>query len=263
MNNIMVYDKAGILKTSGKYNEIKDNYIVLILKLSDLNTKLKSNKAQEYLMQGVGRRIKILSRCIDNVFKIFPLEKTDLLSKNELTDLAINLHAFFVNISGILDNLGWVFIFENNLLGKPKEGKVSKHGVGLFNKKTQEHLNHRLKAYLTSNNIQEWYKNYSKNYRDALAHRVPLYVPPVALNNEEAEEYLSLERSLWNFSSLENLGEHDIIREKQSQLGKPCYFFAHSLNEDGQPMLLHAQIITDFITIEEILEKVCLYFNDV
>jgi hypothetical protein len=259
----MVYDNAGILKTNAKYAEIKDNYKYLILKLSVLNNKLKSNKAQEYLMQGAGRRIVILSRCINNIFKIFPLEKTEFLSKNELTDLAINLHAFFVNISGILDNLGWVYIYENNLLGRPKEGKVSRHGVGLFNEKTQEHLNQQLKAYFTSSNIKDWYKNYSKNYRDALAHRVPLYVPPKTLNNEEAEEYLSLEKSLWDFSSPDNIEGHDRIREKQSQLGKPCYFFAHSLMEDGQPVLLHAQIITDFITIEEIVEKFCVYFNDV
>ena len=54
-----------------------------------------------------------------------------------------------------------------------------------------------------------------------------------------------------------------IISKEQNQLGKPCYFFAHSLCEDGQPMLLHAQIITDFITIKEIVEKFCLYFSDV
>jgi hypothetical protein len=259
----MVYNKAAILKIQRKYNEIKDSYKDIMIALSDLNAKLNRKKAQEYLMQGAGRRIKILLRCIDNVFKIFPLEKSDLLSRNELTDLSINLHAFFVNISGILDNLGWVFIYENNLFGQPKEGKVNKHGVGLFNKKTQEHLNHKLKAYLTSSRTQSWYKNYSKNYRDALAHRVPLYVPPAALNNDEAEEYSSLERRLWDFTGLEKIEEHDLIFKKQSQLGRPCYFFTHSLNEDGQPMYFHAQIITDYITIQDIVEKFCLYFNNV
>jgi hypothetical protein len=259
----MGYSKAAILEINRKYAEIKSSFKELILTLSDLNTKLKSKRAQKYLMQGAGRRINILSRCIDNVFKIFPLEKSDLLSSNELTDLSINLHAFFVNISGILDNLGWVYIFENNLFGEPKEGKVNKYGVGLFNKKTQEHLNHRLKAYLTSSRTQSWYNNYSKNYRDALAHRVPLYVPPAALNDEEVEEYLSLERSLWDFSSIDKIDGHDLNRIKQSQLGRPCHFFTHSLDEDRQPMYFHAQIITDFITIEEIVKKFCLYFKSI
>jgi len=259
--DVMVYDNTGILKTKKKYAEIKNNYKILIHKLSELNTKLKNNKAQEYLMHGVGRRIVILSRCMDNVFKIFPLEKADLLSKDELTDLAINLHAFFVNIAGIFDNLGWVFIYENNLFGEPKEGKVNKYGVGLFNKKTQKYLNPKLSEYLTSTKNQDWYKNYSKIYRDALAHRIPLYVPPAALDNKEAEEHLLLERSLWDFSSIDKIGQHDIIREQQSQLGKPCFFFVHSLNEGGRLMLLHAQIITDYLTIEEIVQKFCLYFN--
>lgn len=192
MENIMGYTKAAILEINNKYAEKKDSFHDLLLTLANLNRVLKNKKAQEYLMQGAGRRIKILSRCIDNVFKIFPLEKKDLLSSNELADLTINLHAFFVNTSGIFDNLGWIFVHENNLFGKPKEGKINKLGVGLFNEKTQEHLNQKLKAYLTSERTQTWYNDYSKNYRDALAHRIPLYVPPAGLTDDEVAEYQTL-----------------------------------------------------------------------
>ena len=257
----MYYDKENIKKIKAKYSEVDHIYMQLMLKLSHMRSDLKSEKACEYLMQGVGRRLNILTRCIKNIFKIFPVEKTDLLIKDDLTDLDINLHAFFVNISGILDNLGWVFVHENCLFGSPKEGKINKRGVGLFNKKTQTHLRPELNEYLNSESMQAWYKEYSKNYRDALAHRIPLYVPPSALNNEEKEEYMLLEKKLWDFSSLEVMLRHEEIRKKQSQLGRACPLFAHSLNEGGKSLFLHAQVIADFLTIDEVITKFCDNFE--
>ena len=257
----MVYDEENIKKIKEKYAEIDHVYTRLVLNLSHLRLKLTNEKACEYLVQGVGRRLNILTRCLHNIFKIFPVEKTDLLPRDDLTDLDINLHAFFVNISGILDNLGWVFVYENDLFGSSEEGKIAKLGVGLFNKKTQIHLKPELNNYLKSKKMQTWYTEYSKNYRDALAHRIPLYVPPSALNKEEQEEYMLLEMQLWDFNSLEAILQHDEILDKQSKLGRACPLFAHSLNEGSPPLFLHAQVIADFVTIEEIINKFCDYFK--
>lgn len=257
----MSYDKENIKKIKAKYSEVDHIYMQLMLKLSHVRSNLTSEKACEYLMHGVGRRLSILTKCIKNIFKIFPVEKTDLLPRNDLTELDINLHAFFVNISGILDNLGWVFIYEKSLFGSPKEGKINKHGVGLFNKKTQIYLRPELNEYLNSERMQAWYKEYSKNYRDALAHRIPLYVPPSALNTEEKEEYMALEKKLWDCSSLEAILKHNEILTKQSQLGRACPFFAHSTNEGSKPLFLHAQVIADFLTIEEVIKIFCDSFE--
>lgn len=257
----MFYGKDHISQLQDKFDKIDNIYARLVEKLAFLQSELKNGKAQEYLLQGVGRRLSVLTRCIHNIYEIFPVDRTELLRKEELTDLDINLHAFFININAILDNLAWVIIHENDLLGKPKEGRVSRSSVGLFNKKTQEHLNPKLCAYLSSSKIQAWYRNYSKNYRDALAHRIPPYVPPSALNKVEKEEYLSLEKELCDYSSPENIKKYDGISKKQSQLGNPCFFFAHAYSEGGKPILLHAQIIADFATIEEIINKFCSYFK--
>ena len=54
-------------------------------------------------------------------------------------------------------------------------------------------LNPNLCAYLRRNTITQWYNEYAKNYRDALAHRIPPYVPPAALNDEQARRYKLLE----------------------------------------------------------------------
>ena len=255
----MTYDEKNTKLITEKYDEVDHIHDRLMFKLSLFRSKLKNKKAAEYLMQGVGRRLKILTKCIHNIFRIFPINKTDLLPRDDLTDVDINLHAFFVNISGILDNLAWVFVYEKDLYESPKEGKIDKHGVGLFNKKTQKHFNSELNEYLKSDSMQNCYKGYSQNYRDALAHRIPLYVPPSALNKEEQEEYMVLEKQLWDFISSEAILQHDEISKKQSQLGQACPSFTHSLDEGSKPMLLHAQMLADFMTIDEIISKFCEY----
>ena len=173
----MSYTEEAILDIEEKRQSTRQVYTELMIKLYELQQSVSNVKAREYLMEGVGRRLKTLIRCINNVFNIFPVDRNDLLTKDELADLSINLHAFVVNISGIFDNLAWIYVFENDLYGDPKEDKLTKFDIGLFNKKTQTRLWPNFTEYLNSETMQRWYKEYSKNYRDALAHRIPLYVP--------------------------------------------------------------------------------------
>lgn len=254
----MAYDRENTRLILEKYDEVDHMHGELMSKLLSVGLKLTNEKASEYLMQGVSRRLNILARCLHNIFRIFPIEKTDLLPKDDLTDLNINLHAFFVNISGLFDNLAWVFVHENNLFGSSKEGKINKNGVGLFKKKTQKHFNAKFNEYLKSGSMRSWHTEYSKNYRDALAHRIPLYVPPAALNDKETEEYVSLHSQL-DYSSLEFIKRNNEILEKISNMGRACFLFTHSYEEACKHFYLHAQVIADFTTIEETIDKFCDY----
>ena len=251
----MAYSEENIKEIKKKYADVVNIHMQLMLKLSRFQSRLTNEKAREYLMQGVGRRLNVFSKSLQNIFRIFPVEKTDLLSKDDLTDLYINLHAFFVNISGILDNLAWIFVYEKNLFGNKKDGKIDKHGVGLFNIKTQAFLKPKFKAYIKSERTQTWHKEYLKNFRDALVHRIPVYVPPAALTKEEQEEYIEIGKQLWvwDYDSPEAFLKQDEMIEKLNQLGQACTFFAHSLDEGGKPYSLHGQILADFITIEDII----------
>ena len=257
----MSYTKKAILKIKRKYANIESVHSNLLLKLFTLASKIKNENSREYLMEGVGRRLGILARCVYNVFKLFPVDRKELLTKDELADLYINLHAFFINISGVFDNLGWVFIYENDLFGKPKDGKLGKCDIGLFNKKTQAHLGPILNKYLKSTSLQNWYTVYSKNYRDALAHRIPLYVPPAALNNEESKRYRQIEERLRGYSLPEEMKEYLQMQEEQSKLGRPCVLFAHSCREECKVVYFHAQVIADFMTIEKIINIFCDEFT--
>ena len=250
----MRYDEQALRSIAEKYAEVGRIHDQLALRLSSILSSIRNTEAKEYLTQGVGRRLSILTRCIHNIFSIFPVRRTEHLALEELADVDINLHAFFVNLSGLLDNLGWVFVFENDF-----RGKLSKKNIGLFKNKTQSFLPENFRTYLNTERMKRWYSEYSKNYRDALAHRIPLYVPPFVLNREEQERYLALEDQIHalDVRVYDNLAICDQLREKQKELGQPSLFFTHSFAEGSQPMLLHAQVITDYVTVEEILNSFC------
>ncbi len=240
---------------------LKSKHQALFSKISVLNCNLNKADAREFLMQGAGRRLKTITRCLENIFEIFPVDREDKLSSDELSDITINIHSYFINIAGLFDNLGWVFVYENDLYGKPRDNKINRHGVGLFNEKTQARLKPDLVTYLTEERISSWYENYSKGYRDALVHRIPLYVPPAILNGEEAETYRGIEQDIGqlDLSKPEDINSWGEMMESQKALGSISMVFAHSAGEND-PVFLHAQLVCDYLTVEEVMENFCSHF---
>jgi hypothetical protein len=215
--------------------------------------KLTSERAQEYFSQGIGRRLGLIVRCLENVFRIFPPERTVLLSREELTDVQINLHAYVINIYGILDNIAWTYVLEKGVQDSIKSGRA---GVGLFAKQTQEHLPDRLVAYLST--LSEWFNDYAKNYRDALAHRIPLYVPPFSVTNGNEAKYRDLERQIWERIVAHDFEAVDRLKDEQASLGTVCAVYIHSYSDADAsgPVALHPQMICDAMTVIQLLEQI-------
>lgn len=259
----MTYSTKTLVEIYEKYREINDTHDKLLLGLMSFQQTLKNEKAREYLMQGVGRRLKTLTRCINNIFSIFPPERIQNLSKDELTDITINLHAFFINIAGIFDNLAWVFAHENDLLGKVSEGKIPKNLVGLFKKETQKNLKTELNDYLNSETMKLWYEDYSKIYRDSLAHRIPLYVPPALFSKDEEKEFQNIEEQIQtlDFSKECDREKYNELRSKQQALGGVSHLFGHSPTEGNRAVYFHAQVLSDYATVEEVINKFCKNFS--
>jgi hypothetical protein len=206
------------------------------------------------------RRLNIVVRCIDNIFELFPPNNDSQLSADQRNDLCINLHSFFINIAGILDNIAWVIAFEHGLYIDTKGNRKMNRGeIGLFGKsKLRKHIPYGLKKYLDQKEIKEWYTNYSKNFRDALAHRIPLYVPPAVLSEGEAREYQALDEQFQtlDLSTSEGIEEWGKILDAQKGLGIAQPFFTHSthIDEGGSTVYLHPQVLSDFETIKALIE---------
>jgi hypothetical protein len=208
-----------------------------------------TSRVREHLLHGAARRVGVIRRSIENVFALFPPNTERPLSRDHLSDVQINLHAFVMNQYGIYDNWAWAYVFRHNL-----EGVIGdRRRVGLFNSATRNHLPPPLKAYLTTNSTIEWHEKYAKSYRDALAHRIPPYIPSAELTPEEGTRYNELENEKVECIRTRRWEGLDEVWTEQAALGRPSFTFLHAFTEDEppQPNILYTQVLSDGKTVAE------------
>lgn len=216
----------------------------------DVAPSLTQERAREYIGHGAARRLMIIERCLKNIFVIFPVRRNLLLSDEERIDLEISLHAFLINVHGLPDNLAWAYILERKI-------DISPRDVGLFLKKTKDYLPVDVQTYL--NSIGTWHRDYAKNYRDALAHRIPPYVPPATWLPEHQHEFNNLHERCEQAMKEGNFDKALELHAQKHNLGiiHPAFMHSFSDEEACTPMLLHPQLIVNTRTVLEIISKVC------
>ncbi len=220
--------------------------------LAELAPTLKVEKAREYLQHGVCRRVKTIRRCLVNVFTIYPPERTAPLPSDDVSDVMINLQAFIANVYGVFDNVAWVYILEQ------RRERIGRQAIGLFDRRTQEHLSTRMREYLGEERMQAWFADYSKNFRDALGHRIPPYVPPFMTTPEESKRWAELDAQILPAIREHRFDDMERIQAERDAIGKAAPVFRHSFSDaDGErAVILHPQMLTDAMTITELLETV-------
>jgi hypothetical protein len=181
-----------------------------------------NKKTQEFARQGFGRRIQTVRRCIHRVFEIVPPETVMVPDRDLLFDAQINLQAFYANVFGAADNLAWMWVHERGL-----SSQIMPLQIGLRKKNTavRGSLPTDFLSYLET--IDQWFE-YVTEYRDALAHQVPLYIPPGAVRESEVA----------------------LANELQARMNA-----ALVVQETAGVVYFHPQIIADFGVIEEIALK--------
>lgn len=86
------------------YSEVQHRYSELTIKIYTFTSRLQNDRAIEFMQHGVNRRLGVIYRCLENIFNTFPPNRTELLGRDDLLDVEINLHAFLINIYGIIEN---------------------------------------------------------------------------------------------------------------------------------------------------------------
>lgn len=244
----MAYTAELIENLAEEFPKVHRGLQDLMLKNVIAGQEAENESVKEHLLHGSARRLSVIRKAIDNIFEIFPPTTQKPLDREKLYDVQINLHAFVMNVSGIFDNWAWAFIQRHQLL----DNVGGRHGVGLFNKKTKKFLPQNIKDYLSSKTIVDWQSNYIKEYRDALAHRIPLYIPPAELTNEEGDLYNHLEAQKLELIKEMKWKELDDVYEEQANIGKPSFLFLLShQNGDTNPIMFHPQILSDGLAIIE------------
>ncbi len=226
-------------KVHEQFAELRQSYII---------RKYKSDRAHEYATHGFGRRLGTLVRAIDQVYEILPPEREDIPERDEVVDATIAIHSFVLNTFGCLDNLAWIWVYEKEIKGK--DGKeLEPKSIGLGSKFVRRSFSNEFRAYLDSR--QQWNDNL-KNFRDSLAHRIPLYIPPYVVTPATVDEFNRLEDALGEAARRADLPEYERIEFEQKKLGRFRPWMTHSMTEQAPSILFHPQLVADFATIDEL-----------
>jgi hypothetical protein len=220
-----------------------------------LTLNYKDSRAREYAVHGFSRRLKTLVRCIDNVFKILPPDRTELPSSGEIFDAMINIQAFVFNVFGSIDNLAWIWVREKPVRNEDGS-EIHKSKVGLGKGEKYEYVrgsfSPEFQQHLTG--LKDWF-DHLENFRHALAHRIPPYIPPyvVPKDNEAAHQQLG-DRIAEAFRRLDFV-EKKRLEAKQEALATFVPQMTHSFEEESAFVFFHPQLLTDFLTIEGLAEN--------
>lgn len=259
--------------------ELYNNYSKLNSQCDDLLSVLHffpfcSQDARIYAIQGFGRRVKTLKRCIENVYTIHPPNKSQEPTEESFLDLAINIQSFIYNSFACIENLAWVWAKEYQF-----EYKSNKE-ISFSNKNIRGLLSPEFKNYLDSDDYKNWLKNLA-DFRHALAHRVPLYVIPNFLSTQDAEQFQIIEsqilRIMTELDSIRKIQNTDTLEFKEANklrlqqirmikkleeltaekdtLGRFIPAVTHSYEEESSIIVFHAQLLADWNTILEFSQK--------
>lgn len=236
--------EAEYLTVSGKYARLLEAY---------LKRQYLVVRAREHAQHGFSRRLKSLVRCIDNIFEILPPNGVDLPTSEELSDANINLQAFVFNVFGSVDNLAWIWVYEKNI-AKKDGSPIPNNWVGLRkkNKHVRASFSPEFLEYL--NGLEEWFES-QDNFRHALAHRIPLYVPPYVISEDKEAAYRDLEDRKTDALNRVALADYDRLSAEQDALGVFRPVMTHSFEEKAKSVVFHPQLLADFNTIEELGRK--------
>jgi hypothetical protein len=161
------------------------------------------------------------------------------------------------NTYGCVDNLAWVWVHERGLA----QG-IDRRQVGLrkHNKKVRDTLSFEMRAYLDT--LDGWF-DYLVDYRDAVAHRIPLYIPPGGVRPKDHEKAKRLEERKSAMLNALRPSEYERLDAQQLKLLVFHPLICHSFNEMPAPMAFHPQLIADFLTVEELGYKMLAELNRV
>jgi hypothetical protein len=209
-------------------------------------------EAAEYLRFGVGRRLSAMRHCLNTVFDLFPPQEAKPLRSEQLHVVQISLQAFVINLSGIFDNFAWAFVLRHGLQFKEladKRGAPDRMKIGMFKPATQAFLPAELLAWANDAHTKTWQTDYLKTYRDALAHRIPLYIPPSRLTQEEAERFAEIQRLEIELIEAHRFDDLENLRAERDALGMSYPIYLET--PKGRKIMLHPQMLCDGLTVLE------------
>ena len=223
------------------------------MQLAFLNRHFCEARAKEFAHHGFARRLKTLARCIENVFTLIPPDQAEPPENAARYDAEINIQASVFNTFAAADNLARIWIVEKGVTQNGRPIQDTWVGLRSNNRAVRDSMSQEFRDYLAG--LDPWF-NEINNFRHALAHGIPLYIPPFVIKHDNEETYRDLEDSKLRALVSGDLAEHDRLNTEQKKLEVfvPC--MQHSFYEDTRPLVFHPQLLANFSTIEQIGYKI-------
>ena len=246
------------------WHDLEDEFVGMQGRCNDLiaeymEKEFTNEKVKGFVRHGLCRRLSLMTRCIEKVVEVLPPDSEQAPDADMKHDLTVHLQAFVFNAYGCLDNLAQIWVLEENVTlenGNPLPRTWV--GLGSQNKVVLNSLPDDFTDYLFE--IRDWYENL-QGFRHALAHRIPLYIPPGFLTDEKAEEYVEIQTRINEAVRRQNFELADRLEEEQAGLLEFHPIAAHSLGESANIFYFHAQMLSGFHMVREIANKLLSCFD--
>ena len=253
----MSYSEQGLqrledqfLGLQGRCNDLISDY---------LKKEFTNEKAKEFVRHGLCRRLGLMVRCIEKIFEVLPPESEEVPDSDLKHEATIHLQAFVFNAYGCLDNLAHIWVLEQNVTqsnGNPLP--LAWVGLGSRNEAVLRSLPEAFTGYLSE--IRDWYDNL-EGFRHALAHRIPLYIPPGSLTEERVGEYFDLQTRINEAERQRDFDAANRLQNEQAALLEFHPIATHSFGENANILYFHAQMLNDFHTVREIATRLLSCFD--
>jgi hypothetical protein len=236
--------KADLATVRQRCNAVREAYIM---------RPFEAERAREYALHGFCRRIDILADCVAYVFSLLPPEQEDIPDDDNVTAATIFIQSFVINTFGCLDNLAWAWVYEKNYR-EPDGSEINPKSVGLGPTywHLQKQFSPEFRSYLKGNN--KWFKHLT-TFRDTLAHRIPLYVPPYIIPTDKMDAYRELEKkaneTVNDPDPKRGYEDYKQYRAEQKRIAVFRPWMTHSPTEESPVAVFHYQLLQDFATVEQ------------
>ena len=210
----------------------------------------KTDAAREHADQGLARRLGTLARCIEKTFELLPPDLAEIPERPVTLDAAINIQAFVMSAFGCCENIAWIWVHERDVrLPSGQPLPAARVGLGASYPLVRAALTPQFRDYLDSR--ADWFAQL-KDFRDALAHRIPLYIPPYTVDPADAGQYQALEGAANRALRAQDFPGYERLEAEKMALARFQPIMAHSLIGGAGVVVFHYQLLADFGTIEEL-----------
>jgi hypothetical protein len=243
----MFFSQEAVEEMAGSYGSMEERSEALILAFASFD--FKNGRAREFATHGFSRRIRTLTHCIESVFNRLPPDDDAIPTTEACIDAAAYVQAFLFNVFGALDNLAWTWVQEKDIKnqdgGQLKETRV---GLGKKYRDIRRTFSPQFTGYLDGH--QDWFKHLA-DFRHALAHRIPLYIPRYAIVNHQ--EYADLQDQ--KDAVIGDPHEFDRLTQEQMKHVQFQPVMVHSFSEKSPRVVFHPQLLSDFGMVEDFGRK--------